>query len=58
MLNKIKKFLGIKTKVNLKLVKYRDPESADYTFFWVNQKEVQVSPNFENENAAIMWLSE
>jgi hypothetical protein len=56
MLDKIKTLLGIKPKA-ITLIKYRDPESPDYIYFWVDSKDKQVSPAFSNENDAIIWSS-
>lgn len=50
-------------KVNsgLKLIKYRDPESIGFLYFWTENQEgidVHVSPMFNTEDDAKIWLKE
>lgn len=41
------------------LVRYRDPESSSYLYFWTERREgvdVHVSPMFDDEQSAADWL--
>ena len=42
----------------MNLVKYRDPESPDYIWFWINHSEEITSPVFTTEGDALEWLNE
>lgn len=42
----------------MKLIKYRDPEAADYIWFWVNSREESCSPVFVSEEEAQKWMDE
>ena len=39
------------------LIKYRDPESPDYIWFWTVDGH-QVSPVFTDEDSAVVWGKE
>ena len=41
--------------MKFKLIKYRDAEMHTYTWFWVNEKGVVVSPYFDTEKGAKEW---
>jgi hypothetical protein len=45
----------------LKLVRYRDPESSEYLYFWTDNQDgvnVHVSPMFDNQEDAEVWFKE
>lgn len=45
----------------LKLIRYRDGESADYLYFWTEMRgdvQVHVSPMFESQSDAEVWFKE
>lgn len=47
-----------KSGLDLVLVRYRDPESPDYFYFWTEkqgQTYVHASPMFEDVEAAMVW---
>lgn len=39
-----------------KLVKYRDAGMHTYTFFYINEEERIVSPYFDSQEEAEVWL--
>lgn len=40
----------------MKLVKYRDAGLPTFTYFWVTEKHIVVSPYFNSEKDAEDWL--
>lgn len=42
----------------LTLVKYRDAGMSTYTYFWKNEEERVVSPFFNSEKEALVWVKE
>ena len=42
----------------MKLVQYRDAGMHTYTYFYINEKNVTVSPFFNSEKEADDWLRE
>lgn len=40
----------------MQLVKYRDAGMITYTWFYVNEKNIMVSPYFETEESARAWF--
>lgn len=48
------------TALSLFLIRYRDPESGSYLYFWTEKQGetyVHVSPMFEHEEEAKAWYS-
>jgi len=41
----------------MKMIKYKDDKSPDYEYFWVDSKEVKVSPSFPKESIALEWYT-
>lgn len=42
----------------MKLIKYRDYQDTDYIYFWINESESIISPNFNTEDEAEKWLKD
>ena len=42
----------------MKLVQYRDAGMHTYTYFYVNEKNVTISPFFNSDKEAEQWLRE
>lgn len=38
------------------LIKYRDSELGQYLFYWIDSKNVIVSPNFPSKESAYEWI--
>ena len=41
----------------MKLVEYKDNESDEIQYFWINSKEVTISPRFPKKTLALEWFS-
>jgi hypothetical protein len=41
----------------VKLIQYRDNESDEIQYFWVNSDDVTVSPRFPRKTLALEWFS-
>ncbi len=41
----------------MKLIQYRDNESDEIQYFWINSKEVTVSPRFPKKSLALEWYT-
>ena len=39
------------------MIKHRDTESTDYQYYWVNDKDVRMSPSFPKESVALEWYT-
>lgn len=49
------------SRLNLTLVRYRDPESSEYIYFWTEKQGktyVHVSPMFDDFQSAHLWHKE
>lgn len=46
----------IKQETAMQLVKYRDAGMNSYTWFYVNEKNIMVSPYFDTEESARAWF--
>jgi hypothetical protein len=44
------------SKFDLSLIKYRDAGMSTYTYFWVNTKNQVVSPYFDSDVEAQVWI--
>ena len=42
----------------MELVKYRDAGMANCTYFWINDSKHHVSPFFDSQRDAEIWLEE
>ena len=42
----------------MNLIKYRDAESTDYLYFWVNSEQRQISPEFYSQEEAESYLQQ
>lgn len=41
----------------MKLIEYKDNESDEIQYFWINSKEVTISPRFPKKTLALEWFS-
>jgi hypothetical protein len=41
----------------VKLIEYKDNESDEIQYFWINSKEVTISPRFPKKTLALEWFS-
>lgn len=39
----------------MKLIRYRDANMKHYTYFWVDENDIVISPYFTDEQSANLW---